>query len=73
MWEATLRKTQAAKKQANSLSVVVSITPNGNGDKESDRASDSGEPFYAKKILPEGDYYKGKWYDNFPNGQDKYL
>ncbi|XP_038721601.1 phosphatidylinositol 4-phosphate 5-kinase 4-like isoform X1 [Tripterygium wilfordii] len=74
-WEATIRRTQAAKKRANSIFGTISIT---HADEESEEENDNGsstklEPYHTEKILPNGDYYTGQWHDNFPNGQGKYL
>ncbi|KAI9161895.1 hypothetical protein LWI28_021812 [Acer negundo] len=77
-WEATLRKTQAAKKRANSIFGTMSVAhaddDNDNSDNDDpDRQSISMEGYNADKILPNGDYYTGQWLDNFPNGHGKYL
>ncbi|XP_022743184.1 phosphatidylinositol 4-phosphate 5-kinase 4-like isoform X1 [Durio zibethinus] len=75
-WEATVRKTQAAKKRANSIFGTISLASAADDDLEDDndkRISISGEEHLAEKILPNGDYYTGQWCDNFPNGQGKYL
>ncbi|KAF2605755.1 hypothetical protein F2Q70_00024409 [Brassica cretica] len=80
-WEVTLRKTQQAKKRANSVFGTVSVAPHTDHDVTSDENDDetttnrnSLEEFYhAERVLPNGDYYTGQWYDNFPHGQGKYL
>ncbi|KAK2652123.1 hypothetical protein Ddye_011979 [Dipteronia dyeriana] len=80
-WEATLRKTQAAKKRANSIFGTMSVAHadddndnNDNNDNDDpDRQSISMDGYNADKILPNGDYYTGQWLDNFPNGHGKYL
>ncbi|XVE90715.1 hypothetical protein DITRI_Ditri20bG0099500 [Diplodiscus trichospermus] len=74
-WEATVRKTQAAKKRANSIFGTISTTNATDDDTENNdkSVSISGEAYFGEKILPNGDYYTGQWYDNFPNGQGKYL
>ncbi|CAI0374539.1 unnamed protein product [Linum tenue] len=95
-WEATIRKTQAAKKRANSIFGIslahipdddhaASSSAASNGDEgSSSSGGDEGpgsangggggtECYYAEKVLPNGDYYSGQWYDNFPNGRGKYL
>ncbi|XP_038697714.1 phosphatidylinositol 4-phosphate 5-kinase 4-like [Tripterygium wilfordii] len=74
-WEATIRKTQAAKKRANSIFGTISIA---HADDENEEDNDNSgstklEPYHTEKILPNGDYYTGQWYDNFPNGKGKYL
>ncbi|KAK8705370.1 hypothetical protein V6N13_048973 [Hibiscus sabdariffa] len=76
-WEATMRKTQAAKKRANSIFGITSmanVAQNDVEDNDTDKnVSTSGEAYFAEKILPNGDYYTGQWHDNFPDGQGKYL
>ncbi|GMI64787.1 phosphatidyl inositol monophosphate 5 kinase 4 [Hibiscus trionum] len=76
-WEATMRKTQAAKKRANSIFGITSMANVAQNDVEDDdtdkNVSTSGEAYFAEKILPNGDYYTGQWQDNFPDGQGKYL
>lgn len=78
-WEATIRKTQAAKKRANNIFGTISVAHaddevDDHGDGNS-AGSDHGalESYHAEKILPNGDYYVGQWFDNFPNGRGKYL
>ncbi|EEF35469.1 phosphatidylinositol 4-phosphate 5-kinase 4 [Ricinus communis] len=74
-WEATIRKTQAAKKRANSIFGTISVAhaDDENEDDHDNNGSVQLEPYHAEKILPNGDYYTGQWYDNFPCGQGKYL
>ncbi|KAK9026539.1 hypothetical protein V6N11_039376 [Hibiscus sabdariffa] len=76
-WEATMRKTQAAKKRANSIFGITSMANVAQNDVEDDdtdkNVSTSGEAYFAEKILSNGDYYTGQWQDNFPDGQGKYL
>ncbi|OMO53817.1 hypothetical protein COLO4_36665 [Corchorus olitorius] len=75
-WEATIRKTQAAKKRANSIFGTMSLTNAADEEPEDDNdksVSISGEAYFAEKVLANGDYYTGQWYDNLPNGQGKYL
>ncbi|CAK7340232.1 unnamed protein product [Dovyalis caffra] len=72
-WEATIRKTQAAKKRANSIFGTISIAHAEDDDDDDNDGRNLAEPYHAEKILPNGDYYTGQWYDNFPNGQGKYL
>ncbi|CAN1752616.1 Phosphatidylinositol 4-phosphate 5-kinase 4 [Linum perenne] len=82
-WEATIRKTQAAKKRANSIFGTISlahmpddenINEEGHIISGEDGNGGAGEAgYYAEKVLPNGDYYTGQWYDNFPNGRGKYL
>ncbi|KAF3442140.1 hypothetical protein FNV43_RR16056 [Rhamnella rubrinervis] len=74
-WEATVRKTQAAKKRANSLFGSMSVA---NVEEEDDEENENnggaaGEVYHADKVLPNGDYYTGQWSDNFPHGRGKYL
>ncbi|CAL0321570.1 unnamed protein product [Lupinus luteus] len=75
-WEATVKKTQAvAKKRANSLFGTTSIAHADEDEKRDDQEGSSHETevYHAEKVLPNGDYYKGEWEDNFPNGNGKYL
>ncbi|KAG6694423.1 hypothetical protein I3842_09G047700 [Carya illinoinensis] len=77
-WEATLRKTQAAKKRANSLFGTISVAhadddDDNNNDDNDNSGSGNGEIYHADKVLPNGDYYTGQWSDSFPHGQGKYL
>ncbi|KAK7267156.1 hypothetical protein RIF29_19820 [Crotalaria pallida] len=75
-WEATVRKTQAvAKKRANSIFGTTSVAHAEEDDRKEDQdGSDHGmEVYHAEKVLPNGDYYKGDWADNFPHGKGKYL
>ncbi|KAE8711029.1 Phosphatidylinositol 4-phosphate 5-kinase 4 [Hibiscus syriacus] len=70
-WEATMRKTHAAKKRANSI--FGTITMANAADEDLENHGVSGEPYLVEKILPNGDYYTGQWFDNAPEGQGKYL
>ncbi|CAN0910262.1 Phosphatidylinositol 4-phosphate 5-kinase 4 [Linum grandiflorum] len=95
-WEATLKKTHAAKKRATySIFGTISLAHeeennnnnnntnnnsenniddnDNNDDNESSSTSGTTECYYAEKVLPNGDYYTGQWYDNFPSGRGKYL
>ncbi|GAV61641.1 PIP5K domain-containing protein/MORN domain-containing protein [Cephalotus follicularis] len=74
-WEATIRKTQAAKRRANSIFGTISIAhADDDGDNNDNNGTNiAGEPYHTDKVLPNGDYYTGQWYDNFPHGQGKYL
>ncbi|RID70056.1 hypothetical protein BRARA_C02109 [Brassica rapa] len=80
-WEVTVRKTQQAKKRANSVFGTVSVSPHTDNDTSTDENDDdtstnrsSLEEFYhAERVLPNGDYYTGQWYDSFPHGHGKYL
>ncbi|GKV41677.1 hypothetical protein SLEP1_g49177 [Rubroshorea leprosula] len=75
-WEATVRKTQAAKKRANSIfgtTLVAHADEDNDNDEDDNREHSADKPYYVEKILPNGDYYTGQWYDNFPNGHGKYL
>ncbi|KAK4753179.1 hypothetical protein SAY87_021977 [Trapa incisa] len=73
-WEATLRKTQAAKKRANSIFGTVSVTPHTDDEEDEEPTSAStGEIYHAERFLPNGDIYTGQWYENFPHGHGKYL
>ncbi|XP_057428301.1 phosphatidylinositol 4-phosphate 5-kinase 5-like [Lotus japonicus] len=78
-WEATVRKTQAvAKKRANSIFGTTYVAhadeEENNQDEQSGSETSSGcEIYHAERVLPNGDYYKGEWADNFPHGKGKYL
>ncbi|XP_010554770.1 PREDICTED: phosphatidylinositol 4-phosphate 5-kinase 4 [Tarenaya hassleriana] len=80
-WEVTVRKTQQAKKRANSIFGTISVAPqtdddtttDENDDESSNSRSSTGDLYQAERILPNGDYYTGQWYDSFPHGQGKYL
>ncbi|KAL5546597.1 hypothetical protein UlMin_006284 [Ulmus minor] len=74
-WEATVRRTQAAKKRANSLFGTMSVAHvDDEHDEENDNnGSGNVEVYNADKVLSNGDYYTGQWSDNFPHGQGKYL
>ncbi|XP_022966640.1 phosphatidylinositol 4-phosphate 5-kinase 5-like [Cucurbita maxima] len=78
-WEATIRRTQAAKKRAHSIFGSTSV---GHADDSdiNDGYTDAfdpeliaGEVYHADRILPNGDYYTGQWCDSFPHGHGKYL
>ncbi|KAJ6870373.1 phosphatidylinositol 4-phosphate 5-kinase 4 [Populus alba x Populus x berolinensis] len=72
-WEATIRRTQAAKKRANSIFGTISIAHAEDDNDDDNDNRNLPEPYHSEKILPNGDYYTGQWYDNFPHGQGKYL
>ncbi|CAN7095233.1 hypothetical protein BRARA_I03924 [Brassica rapa] len=83
-WEVTMRKTQQAKKRANSIFGTVPValqtdddattTTEENDDHESSTNTSSvGELYQEERVLPNGDYYTGQWYDSFPHGHGKYL
>ncbi|KGN54717.1 phosphatidylinositol 4-phosphate 5-kinase 5 [Cucumis sativus] len=75
-WEATVRKTQAAKKRAHSIFGTTSVAHADDGDIDGEVIESelySGEVYHADRILPNGDYYTGQWCDSFPHGQGKYL
>ncbi|KAK9291180.1 hypothetical protein L1049_009368 [Liquidambar formosana] len=75
-WEATLRKTQAAKKRANSIFGTMSVAHAEDDDNNGDddiKNGGTGEIYHAERILSNGDYYTGHWSDNFPHGHGKYL
>ncbi|KAG6603313.1 phosphatidylinositol 4-phosphate 5-kinase 4-like isoform X1 [Cucurbita moschata] len=77
-WEATVRKTQAAKKRAHSIFGTMSVAHADDSDIEGlgdmvDTELNSNDVYHAEKILPNGDYYTGQWCNNFPHGQGKYV
>ena len=77
-WEATIRKTQAAKKRANNFLGTMSVAHVDDDDDDSNDDKDnngrhSGEIYHAERVLPNGDYYTGQWCDNFPHEHGKYL
>jgi 1-phosphatidylinositol-4-phosphate 5-kinase len=70
-WEATVKKTQAvAKKRANSIFGSTYVAASQGDENEN---KDETEVYHAERVLPNGDYYKGEWVDNFPHGKGKYL
>ncbi|KAK2454258.1 Phosphatidylinositol 4-phosphate 5-kinase 4 [Trifolium repens] len=70
-WEATVKKTQAvAKKRANSIFGSTYVAASQGDENEN---KDETEVYHAERVLPNGDYYKGEWIDNFPHGKGKYL
>lgn len=45
-----------------------------NDDETSTNTSSIEELYHAERVLPNGDYYTGPWYDSFPHGQGyKYI
>ncbi|KAL0848242.1 hypothetical protein Bca101_021489 [Brassica carinata] len=81
-WEVTMRKTQQAKKRANSIFGTVPValqtdddatTTEENDEESSTNTSSVGELYHEERVLPNGDYYTGQWYDSFPHGHGKYL
>ncbi|KAJ7976614.1 phosphatidylinositol- 4-phosphate 5-kinase 5 [Quillaja saponaria] len=74
-WEATIRKTQQAKKRANSIFGTMYLTHAEEEDNHDNDKNGSVKPeiYNADKVLPNGDYYTGQWSENFPHGQGKYL
>ncbi|CAJ2671651.1 unnamed protein product [Trifolium pratense] len=80
-WEATVRRTHAvAKKRANSIFGIGTLSISGTDDEENNSISDNEdhgnetfEIYNEEKVLPNGDYYTGQWAENFPHGEGKYL
>ncbi|XP_050383387.1 phosphatidylinositol 4-phosphate 5-kinase 5-like [Argentina anserina] len=78
-WEATVRKTQAARKRANSIFGLSIDHDHDHDNSDHDHSSDDSDYghedmiYNADKILANGDYYTGQWCENFPHGQGKYL
>ncbi|KAI7727483.1 hypothetical protein M8C21_032945 [Ambrosia artemisiifolia] len=71
-WEATIRKTQQAKKQASNIFGSAHVAHVDDEDTEQDEILAAGEVYYAERYLSNGDYYTGHWSDNFPHGFGKY-
>ncbi|KAI7727487.1 hypothetical protein M8C21_032949 [Ambrosia artemisiifolia] len=71
-WEATIRKTQQAKKQASNIFGSAHVAHVDDEDTEPDEILAAGEVYYAERYLSNGDYYTGHWSDNFPHGFGKY-
>ncbi|KAK1427052.1 hypothetical protein QVD17_15734 [Tagetes erecta] len=71
-WEATIRKTQQAKKQASSIFGPNHVAHVDDEETEQDEMLAAGEVYHAEKNLSNGDYYTGQWSDNFPHGFGKY-
>ncbi|KAJ8770367.1 hypothetical protein K2173_014980 [Erythroxylum novogranatense] len=71
-WEATIRRTQAAKKRANSIFGTISVA-HADDDNLVEIEPSPSEPYLCEKVMPNGDYYTGQWFDNFPHGQGKHL
>lgn len=72
-WEATVKKTQAvAKKRANSIFGTTYVA-HEEDNKDEENGSEASEVYHAERVLPNGDYYKGEWADNFPHGKGKYI
>ncbi|KAE8661193.1 hypothetical protein F3Y22_tig00116937pilonHSYRG00065 [Hibiscus syriacus] len=67
-WEATMRKTHAAKKRANIIFGTITMATAAEDDLENhhDKDNVSGEPYLVEKILPNGDYYTGQF--SWPSG-----
>ncbi|KAL8215364.1 hypothetical protein R6Q57_004813 [Mikania cordata] len=73
-WEATIRKTQQAKKQATNIFGSAHVA-HVDDDQESEQAGEihaAGEIYNAERYLSNGDYYTGQWSDSFPHGFGKY-
>ncbi|XP_071719805.1 phosphatidylinositol 4-phosphate 5-kinase 4-like [Rutidosis leptorrhynchoides] len=71
-WEATIRKTQQAKKQATNIFGSAHVAHVDDEDIEQDEVYAPGEVYHAERYLSNGDYYTGNWSDNFPHGFGKY-
>ncbi|KAJ9544018.1 hypothetical protein OSB04_023725 [Centaurea solstitialis] len=72
-WEATIRKTQAAKKQASNIFGSAHVAHVDDEDIDQDESLHApGEVYHAERYLSNGDYYTGNWSDNFPHGFGKY-
>lgn len=83
-WEATLRKTQTARKRANSIFGTTSVAHADDIEDDDEGSCDDGsiheisavpgnDVYQAERFLPNGDCYTGQWYDIFPHGHGKYL
>ncbi|XP_076893694.1 phosphatidylinositol 4-phosphate 5-kinase 4-like [Bidens hawaiensis] len=71
-WEATIRKTQHAKKQATNIFGSAHVAHVDDEDADQDEIHAAGEVYNAERYLSNGDYYTGHWCDNFPHGFGKY-
>ncbi|GJR64673.1 phosphatidylinositol 4-phosphate 5-kinase 4-like protein [Tanacetum coccineum] len=71
-WEATIRKTQQAKKQASNIFGSAHVAHVDDEDTDQDEVHAAGEVYNAERYLSNGDYYTGNWSDNFPHGFGKY-
>ncbi|KAI3804125.1 hypothetical protein L1987_32296 [Smallanthus sonchifolius] len=72
-WEATIRKTQQAKKQASNIFGSAHVAHVDDEDTEQDEIlAAAGEVYHAERYLSNGDFYTGHWSDNFPHGFGKY-
>ncbi|KAK1428914.1 hypothetical protein QVD17_17754 [Tagetes erecta] len=71
-WEATIRRTQQAKKQATNIFGPTHVAHVSDEETEQDEIHAAGEIYHAERYLSNGDYYTGQWQDNFPHGFGKY-
>ncbi|MFS8001473.1 putative 1-phosphatidylinositol-4-phosphate 5-kinase [Helianthus anomalus] len=71
-WEATIRKTQQAKKQASNIFGSAHVAHVDDEETEQEDILAAGEVYHAERYLSNGDYYTGHWSDNFPHGFGKY-
>ncbi|KAI3525970.1 hypothetical protein L1887_05109 [Cichorium endivia] len=71
-WEATIRKTQAAKKQATNMFGSAHVANVDDEDTDQDENHAAGEIYHAERFLSNGDYYTGNLSENFPHGFGKY-
>ncbi|CAH1418496.1 unnamed protein product [Lactuca virosa] len=71
-WEATIRKTQQAKKQATNIFGSAHVAHVDDEDTDQLENHAAGEVYHAERFLSNGDYYTGNWSENFPHGFGKY-
>lgn len=71
-WEATIRKTQQAKKQATNIFGSAHVAHVDDEDTDQLENHAAGEIYHAERFLSNGDYYTGNWSENFPHGFGKY-
>ncbi|MFS7904248.1 putative 1-phosphatidylinositol-4-phosphate 5-kinase [Helianthus anomalus] len=71
-WEATIRKTQQAKKQATNIFGSAHVAHVDDEETEQDEIHAAGEVYHEERYLSNGDYYTGHWSDGSPHGFGKY-
>ncbi|KAF5821218.1 putative 1-phosphatidylinositol-4-phosphate 5-kinase [Helianthus annuus] len=71
-WEATIRKTQQAKKQATNIFGSAHVAHVDDEETEQDEIHAAGEVYHEERYLSNGDYYTGHWSDGAPHGFGKY-
>ncbi|KAL5708371.1 1-phosphatidylinositol-4-phosphate 5-kinase [Ranunculus cassubicifolius] len=80
-WDATVRKSQAVLKRRSRMSVAhvddEEGANNNNGGvttpRGSSKISNPQEIYHDERVLSNGDFYTGEWFDYLPHGNGKYL